>query len=76
MKPRSPEVCPHCGHRLEEQGTPVPVPELREDEAPETFEALIETMRRREQCVAEENGKGDSQEPKSWRSVAGGKDSA
>ena len=103
MKPRSPEICPRCGHRLEGRGSFWPIQEPRgggalsaeipqrsverppgsgiraadgqaPEPAPETFDALIETMRRREKGATEKNGEGDREEAKSWRSLAGGED--
>lgn len=43
-------------------------------ETPQTFHALIETMRGREESLAEENGEGESEESNRWRSSAGGED--
>ena len=43
-------------------------------EVPQTFDALIETMRQREEGLADENGRGAGEESKSWRSSAGGED--
>ena len=49
-------------------------PDAQVPKVPQTFDALIETMRQREVGLGDENGESDSGERKSWRSSARGED--